>query len=559
MGARGLSGLAWLVAFICVAPMAAAGLAALMGDLDTWRGLARSVLPLYARDTALLVALVALGTASVGTGAAWLVTMYRFPGARALELLLVLPLAFPAYVLAYAYTDLLSHPGPVQSWLRAVTGWGPRDYWFPNIRSLPGAALMLTCVLYPYVYLLARNAFARQSGGAYLAARTLGQGGWGAFFRVSLPMARPAIAAGVLLAVMETIADYGTVAHFAVRTFSTGIYQAWFSMADRAAAAQLALCLLAFALVLAGLERAQRGEARAHGRGGGLGLAGKTPLAGWRGWAASLACALPFGIGFALPVVVLAEMAIGSGQSLADPRYLRFVANSLTLGAAAALVTVLGAVAIGTRARLWPGRVSRGLVLGAGLGYAVPGGVIAVGLLVPFAHLDNAIDALARARLGVSTGLIFTGTIWLLVLAYMARFMAVALNTYDAGMANVSPNIDAVARTLGTSPGRLVPRVHLPILKGSLLTAALLVFVDVLKELPATLIMRPFNFDTLAVQAHRLAADERLAQAAVPSLVIAAIGLLPVLLVCRAIARQGAPAPRAEAGVADPLRRSAAF
>ena len=547
MGARVLNGLAWLVAFICVAPMAAAGIAALMGDLATWRGLAASVLPLYVANTLTLVALVALGTAAIGTGAAWLVTMYRFPGARALELLLVLPLAFPAYVLAYAYTDLLSHPGPVQSTLRAVMGWGPRDYWFPNIRSLPGAALMLTCVLYPYVYLLARNAFARQSGGAYLAARTLGRSGWGAFLRVSLPMARPAIAAGVLLAVMETIADYGTVAHFAVRTFSTGIYQAWFSMADRAAAAQLALCLLAFALLLAGLERAERGEARSHGRGGGLGLAGKTRLTGWQGWAASLACAFPFVIGFALPVVVLAEMAIGSGQSLTDPRYLRFVTNSLTLGAAAALVTVLGAVAIGTRARLRPGRLSRGLVLGAGLGYAVPGGVIAVGLLVPFAHLDNAIDAIARARFGVSTGLVFTGTIWLLVLAYMARFMAVALNTYDAGMASVSPNIDAVARTLGTSPGRLVPRVHLPILKGSLLTAALLVFVDVLKELPATLIMRPFNFDTLAVQAHRLAADERLTQAAVPSLVIAAIGLLPVLLVCRSIARQGAPAPRAEA------------
>lgn len=545
MGARILNGLAWLVAFICAAPMVATVVAAMLGDLETWRGLARTVLPLYIENTLLLVALVAAGTAAVGTGAAWLVTMYRFPGSRLLELLLVLPLAFPAYVLAYAYTDLLSHPGPVQTWLRAVTGWGPRDYWFPNIRSLPGAALMLICVLYPYVYLLARNAFAQQSGSGYLAARTLGQGPWGAFWRVSLPMARPAIAAGVLLAIMETIADYGTVGYFAVRTFSTGIYQAWFSMADRGAAAQLALCLLAFALVLAGLERAQRGGARAHGRGGRLAGAEKEVLAGWRGWAASLACGLPFVIGFALPVVVLTSMAIGSGQSLTDPRYMRFVTNSLTLGAIAAAVTVAGAVLIGFRARLRPGRVSRGLVLGAGLGYAVPGGVIAVGLLVPFAHLDNAIDAVARARFGVSTGLILTGSIWLLVLAYMARFMAVALNTYDAGMATVSPNIDAVARTLGTTPGRLMTRVHLPILRGSLLTAALLVFVDVLKELPATLIMRPFNFDTLAVQAHRLAADERLSQAAVPSLVIAAIGLLPVILVCRRIAAgagRGAPA-----------------
>jgi iron(III) transport system permease protein len=539
LGERILNSLAWIVAFVCVAPIAAAALAALGGDLATWRGLVETVLPGYAANTLLLTALVAAGTGAVGTGAAWLVTMYRFPGARALEVLLVLPLAFPAYVLAYAYTDLLSHPGAVQSALRGVTGWGPRDYWFPNIRSLPGAALMLVCVYYPYVYLLARTAFGEQSATAYLAARTLGQGPWGAFLRVSLPMARPAIAAGVLLAIMETIADYGTVAHFGVRTFSTGIYQAWFAMQDRAAAAQLALCLLAFALVLAVLERVQRGQARSHLRGTAIGSLEPRRLAGLRAAAASGFCLLPVLVGFAVPVVVLARMAWGSGQSVADPRYLAFVGNSLTLAGVAAVVTVAGAVVVAYRARLAPGRGSRALVLGAGLGYAVPGGVIAVGLLVPFAHLDNLVDAWARANLGVRTGLIFTGTLGLLVLAYMARFMAIALNAFDAGLATVSPRMDAVARTLGRSPPRVLAAVHLPILKGSLMTAALIVFVDVMKELPATLIMRPFNFDTLAVQAHRLASDERLAQAAVPSLVIAAIGLVPVILVCRGIAGRG--------------------
>jgi iron(III) transport system permease protein len=539
VGERILNGLAWGVAFVCVAPIAAAALAALAGDLGTWRGLVATVLPGYVANTLMLVTLVAVGTAAVGTGAAWLVTMYRFPGARLFEVLLVLPLAFPAYVLAYAYTDFLSHPGPVQSALRAVTGWGPRDYWFPNIRSLPGAALMLICVYYPYVYLLARTAFGQQSATAYLAARTLGQGPWGAFFRVSLPMGRPAIAAGVLLAIMETIADYGTVAYFNVRTFSTGIYQAWFAMQDRAAAAQLALCLLGFALVMATAERLQRGQARRHLRGGRLAAIGAQPLTGARGLVASFFCLLPLFVGFLLPVAILGAMAAGSGQSLADPRYLRFVANSLTLAGLAAAITVAGAVLIGYRARLVPGRASRALVLGAGLGYAVPGGVIAVGLLVPFAALDNVIDAWARARLGVATGLLFTGTIWLLVLAYMARFMAVALNAFDAGLATVSPRMDAVARTLGRSPPRVLVSVHLPILKGSLLTALLIVFVDTMKELPATLIMRPFDFDTLAVQAHRLAADERLEQAAVPSLVIAAIGLLPVILVCRGIAARG--------------------
>jgi iron(III) transport system permease protein len=476
--------------------------------------------------------------------------MYRFPGARLFEVLLVLPLAFPAYVLAYAYTDFLSHPGPVQTTLRAVTGWGPRDYWFPNVRSLPGAALMLICVLYPYVYLLARTAFAQQSASAWLAARTLGQGPWGAFRRVSLPMARPGIAAGVLLATMETIADYGTVSYFNVRTFSTGIYQAWFAMQDRAAAAQLALCLLSFALLLAALERVQRGQAQSHMGGGRMGTLPPQRLAGTRAWAASLLCFLPVFVGFLLPVVLLATMASDSGQSLADPRYLRFVGNSLTLAGLAALVTVTGAVLVGFRTRLHPGRGSRLLAMGAGLGYAVPGGVIAVGLLVPFAGLDNLIDAWAREHFGVSTGLVFTGTIWLLVVAYVVRFMAVALNAFDAGLATVSPRVDAVARTLGRSPPAVLAQVHLPILKGSVLTALLIVFVDTMKELPATLIMRPFNFDTLAVQAHRLAADERLHAAAVPSLVIAAIGLLPVILVCRNIAAEGRAAtePKASRG-----------
>jgi iron(III) transport system permease protein len=539
MGARLLNILAWIVAIVCVAPMVAAALAALAGDAATWRGLAGTVLPGYTLNTLMLAGLVAVGTAAIGAGAAWLVTMYRFPGVRLLEVLLVLPLAFPAYVMAYAYTDLLSHPGPVQSALRAVTGWGPRDYWFPNIRSLPGAALMLTIVLYPYVYLLARAAFSQQSATAYLAARTLGQGPWAAFLRVSLPMARPAIAAGVLLAIMETIADYGTVAHFAVKTFSTGIYQAWFSMADRGAAAQLALCLLGFALVLAALERVQRGEARAHMRGGRLGGMEAVPLAGARGWIATLFCFLPVLFGFLLPVVILGRMAIGSGQSLLDPRYMGFITNSLTLAGIAAVLTVVGAIVIGFHARMVPGRVSRGLVLGAGLGYAVPGGVIAVGLLVPFAGLDNLIDGWARANLGISTGLIFTGSIWLLIVAYIARFMAVALQSFDAGLATVSPRMDQVARTLGRTPPRVLREVHLPIVRASVLTGMLIVFVDVMKELPATMIMRPFNFDTLAVQAHRLAADERLDQAAVPSLVIVAIGLLPVILVCRTLATRG--------------------
>ena len=528
---------AYIAAGACILPMIAVVAAAFMGGTDTAESLARTVLPRYVGTTLILVLLVTLGTTAIGTGAAWLVTMTRFPGVRLFEVALALPLAFPAYVLAYAYTDLLDHPGLVQSSLRALTGWGPRDYWFPEVRSLPGAAAMLTLVLYPYVYLLARAAFLQQSATAYLAARSLGQSAWGAFRRVSLPMARPAIAAGTLLAVMETIADFGTVSYFGVQTFATGIYTAWFAMADRAAAAQLATGLLGFALTIAILERISRGAARHHAAGRRFERLRPADLHGAAAAAAVFLCAIPVVLGFVLPVILLLSMAIGSGQNLFSPRYIGFVQNSLTLAGLAALLTVAAAVLIGFHQRLSPGRWSGTIAQVARVGYAVPGGVIAVGLLVPFAAFDNALDALMREMFGISTGLLFTGSIWLLVMAYVVRFIAAALGAYDGGLATINTNMDAVARTLGQSPFAMLTRVHLPILRPSVLTAALIVFVDVMKELPATLIMRPFNFDTLAVQAHRLASDERLAGAAVPSLVIAAVGLLPVILVCRNLGR----------------------
>ncbi|MBF9029437.1 ABC transporter permease subunit [Rhodobacterales bacterium HKCCE3408] len=532
-----LATLSAIAAGLCLLPVLAVVVAALGSGFDTVRALAETVLPRYAGATALLVVLVALGTGAIGTGAAWLVTMTAFPGRRLLEIALALPMAFPAYVLAYAYTDFLDHPGWVQTTLRDLTGWGPRDYWFPEIRSLPGAAAMLTLVLYPYVYLLARAAFLSQSSTAYIAARTLGRGPMAAFFRVSLPMARPAIAGGVLLAIMETIADYGTVSYFGVQTFATGIYQSWFAFADRGAAAQLALCLLIVALVLAWAERAERGARRQHAAGRRYEAMEPLTLSGPAAFAAILACGLPVALGFVLPTGLLLSMGWSSGQVLLTPRYLDFLQNSLTLAAIAAALTVAAALVLSVNARLHPAPSSRAAIRLAGLGYAVPGGVIAVGLLVPFAAFDNALDAFMRARFDISTGLLVTGSIWLMVVAYMVRFMAAALAAHDAGLSAINPNMDAVARTLGRGPRRIIGGVHLPLLRPSLLTALLIVFVDVMKELPATLILRPFNFDTLAVQAHRLAADERLDQAAVPSLVIAAVGLLPVILLCRALGR----------------------
>jgi iron(III) transport system permease protein len=529
---RILVGIAIVVAVFCALPHIGVTLAAFGAESDTLSHLAQTVLTRYTSTTLILLVLVSLGTFLIGAGAAWLVVMTEFTGRRFLEVALVLPLAFPAYVMAYAYTHLLDHPGVVQSLLRDVTGWGPRDYWFPEIRSTGGAAAMLTLVLYPYVYLLSRAAFLSQSATTVFAARSLGRTPVGVLFSVTLPMARPAIAAGVLLASMETIADYGTVSYFGVQTFATGIYTSWFSLADRAGAAQLALGLLAFALLLAVLERSSRGQARYH--------AGRRQepiprhtLTGPANTLAATACALPVLVGLVIPAIALWFMAMDSQQDLFSRRYIRFIHNSLTLASIAAVVTVAAAITLGSVSRILPGRLS-GLTLYVGrLGYAVPGGVIAVGLLVPFAALDNGLDAWMRETFDISTGLLFTGSIWVLIGAYMIRFLAAAIGAYEGGISAVSPNMDAAARVLGQNAVGTVRRIHMPLLRPSLLTASLIVFVDVMKELPATLIMRPFNFDTLAVQAHRLAADERLEGAAVPRLVIAGLGLLPVILLIR--------------------------
>lgn len=523
---------------MCLVPMVAVAIAAATGGWDTLVRLMETVLPRYAGTTAILILLVGMGTGLIGTGAAWLVTATRFPGRRILEIALALPLAFPAYVLAYAYTDFLDHPGWVQATLRDLSGWGPRDYWFPEIRSTGGAVIMLVLVLYPYVYLLTRAAFLQQSATAYIAARTLGQGPWGAFMRVSLPIARPAIAGGVLLALMETLADFGTVSYFGVQTFATGIYQAWYSFFDRGGAAQLALCLLIVALIIAALERRQRRGQRHHNAGHRFEAMQAIRLTGLRATGAILFCGMPVFLGFILPVLLLLTLGAEHFDNLLTDRYLRFLRNSLILASVAACLTVAAAVILGFNARLHPTRAAKAAVRLAGLGYAVPGGVIAVGLLVPFAALDNAIDAFMEARFGIDTGLLITGSIWLLVAAYGVRFMAAALSAYDAGLSTINPNVDAVARTLGRTPRSMLRGVHLPILRPSILTGVLIVFVDVMKELPATLIMRPFNFDTLAVQAHRLAADERLGEAAVPSLVIAGVGLLPVVILCFGLGRE---------------------
>ncbi len=503
----------------------------------TWAHLAATVLPDYIRTTLWLCAGVGIGVTLLGVGAAWLVTRHQFPGRATFEWALVLPLAMPAYVMAYTYTDLLQYVGPVQTALREAFGWRRADYWFPDVRSTGGAVAMFSLVLYPYVYLMARTAFLERGGATLEVARSLGLTPWQGFLRVSLPMARPAIAGGVALALMETLADFGTVSYFAVQTFTTGIYRAWFSLGDRVAAAQLALVLLAFVILVLVFERLSRGGRRFAETSLRRSGAGRMPLAGGRALLAWCACALPLAGGFVLPAALLGRMASTEGDAQFGARFIGLAGNSMLLAGLSALLAVALALLIGYAARVHRGVAMRWAHRVAGLGYALPGSVIAVGVLIPVTRLDHALAALAQQLFGVQPGLLITGGIAALVYACVVRYLTAAMQAVDSGLAKITPSMDQAARSLGHTPAQTLRRVHLPLLRGSLLTAALLVFIDVMKELPATLVMRPFNFDTLATQAYTLAADERLAEASTAALAIVVVGLLPMVVICRQIAR----------------------
>jgi iron(III) transport system permease protein len=515
------------------------------GSLDTLLHLGGTVIPRAALETGALVLLVMAGVIVLGTTSAWLVAAHDFPGRRVFEWALLLPLAMPGYIVAYAYTDFLQFSGPVQGALRDAFGWQRGDYWFPEIRSLPGAAFVFAVVLYPYVYLLARTAFLSRTASMIDAARSLGLSPWRTWLHVNLPLARPAVAAGALLALMETLADYGAAAYFGLQTFTTAIYRAWFALGDRLAASQLAAVLLLLVLLVMATERHLRGRARYFAAPNSARPAPRTPLSGAVGILAALACLLPLLAGFLLPTGILVQLLVPTLDEVPWTRYWGWLANTLTLALAAALITLAAVLVLSYLLRLQPDGRSGTLVRLAarlmGLGYAVPGAVIAVGVLVPLAAFDNALDAWLRATLGLSSGLLLTGTVVALLYAYLVRYFAVAQQPVEAGLARITPAMDASARSLGAGPIEVFRRVHLPLLSPSLLAAGLLVFVDVMKELPATLVLRPFNFDTLAVMAYQMAADERLGEAALPSLTIVLVGLLPVVWLSRAIGRASGP------------------
>ena len=519
----------WVIAGLVGFPIIAVLWSLTRGGSEAWPHLRDTVLADYTANTVLLALLVGCITAIIGVATAWAVATRDFPGRRILSWALVLPLAAPAYVVAYVYADLLEFAGPVQRTLRTVTGWGVGDYGFPAIRSLPGAAIVLGLVLYPYVYVLARTAFVAQAASLFEAARVLGASPRRAFAGVALPAARPVVAGGVALTMMEAVADYGVVDYFGVSTFTTGIFRTWFALGDRVAALQLAACLFVVGALLVFAEHAARRGRFSNPVARDV-AAPPIPTRGMWAALATIGCALPVILGFVVPVAVLLGHAVEVGDPLLGRGFGRFIANSFGVAGATAGAALALALWLAYSQRLGRERFTGIAIRGATLGYALPGTVVAVGVLVPLAMVDRSLARFAHAHFDLDLGLVLTGTVAALVFACVVRFLTVAYNTCHGGLEKVHLLLDDAARTLGAAPRRVLHRVHVPLMSGAIVSALLLVFIDVMKELPATLILRPFNFETLATRVYRLASDERLAEASTAALVIVLVGVVPVVL-----------------------------
>ncbi|MEC8081055.1 MAG: iron ABC transporter permease [Pseudomonadota bacterium] len=523
-----------LIALVLAVPVLIIAINIFLGGSDVWQHLYNTLLFDYVSNSFLLMLGVTFGTLVMGVPAAWLTSVCEFRGRSLFSWALLLPLAMPAYIIAYTYTGLFDFAGPVQTFIRDTTGLGYGEYWFFEMRSLGGAITMLSLVLYPYVYLMSRAAFLEQSSNTLEVCRTLGYSAPQAFIRLALPMARPAIVAGVTLAMMETLADYGTVQYFGVTTFTTGIMRTFYGFGDLAAASQLAGILLLFVAVLIFTERYSRRKISYHASGLRKASQRKVELRGRYGLAAWLVCAIPVIAGFVIPAGVLLFWALFEAETVGWD-FIQLSWNSFYLAALAALITVSLALVLAYAGRLHPTKGVQTAIVTSGMGYALPGTIIAIGVIVPLAWIDHRIIDWVKYTFDQKIGLFFSGTIIALLLAYTVRFMAVSLGSVQSGLGKVKPSMDMAGRSLGCSSAEVLRRIHVPLLKSSVLTALLIVFVDVLKELPATLILRPFNFNTLAVRAFELASDERLVDAAPASLMIVAVGLIPVILLSRSI------------------------
>ena len=542
---RGIAAHSWIIAgvvtgLLVALPVVVVAASIFQSSNGEWSHLAQTRLPRYVTNTVILALSVCTIAGFFGIVSAWLVTMYRFPGRKMLSWAQLLPLAVPAYLSAYALTDFFQFSGPVQTWLREQFHLVPGEYWFPNIRSLGGAIIILAFALYPYVYFAARVAFLELPRSALEASRTLGRGPLLTFLSVGVPLARPALVAGIMLVLMETVADFGAVDYCAVDTFATGIYRTWFGLESPVAAAQLSALLISVLFLLLGLEWILRRGNRYHRTTSRCDQERVTSLGMTKGILASLFCICPIAVGFILPASRLLVLAIREGDSRASQVLGELIFTTAWVACLASMIAVVLAVLIGYSRRLQKGILTGFSSTAARAGYAIPGPVIGIGLLMTLVWVDHAINDVSGSLLGEhwKPGLIFTGSVAALVIGYQTRFLAVSISFVESGFSRIHTRVDDAARTLGAGPTRTFFGIHLPMMRRSLLAAGFIVFVDVAKELPITLMLRPFNFDTLAVRVYSLASDERLEEAATASLAIIVIGLLPVFLLSRHIERR---------------------
>ncbi len=523
-----------MLAMVVVFPLLVVFSGWMQTESDVWEHLAQTVLGDLLANTFWLVLGVGVLVTILGVGLAWLTTMCEFPGRKHFDWALMLPLAVPAYVMAFVVLGLFDFTGPVQTQLRDWFGRG--NYWFPEVRSTGGVITVMAIVLYPYVYMLARSSFLTQGNSTVEAARSLGLSAWGAFFRVSIPTARPAIIAGLSLALMETLADFGTVAIFNYDTFTTAIYKAWFGLFNLQAASQLASILLVLVVIALTFERQLRGRAKYH-------EATRTTrvhrfrLTGWQRWGAFFVSATVLFFAFILPLIQLGIWAWEVFEEDFNARYWGLLWHTVMLGAMAAVLTVLGAMVLAFTKRYRNDVVVKSSVNIATLGYALPGSVLAVGVMLTFTSIDNILTTMATV-VGIEvSGQIITGTVFALVIAYMVRFLAVAFGPIDSGLGRIRNSLAEAARGLGASATMTMLKVYLPLLRPGLFTAGLLVLVDVMKEMPATMLLRPFGWDTLAVRIYELTSEGEWERAALPAITLILVGLLPVIILVRRSAR----------------------
>ncbi|WP_421210758.1 ABC transporter permease [Aeromonas enteropelogenes] len=526
----------WATALLLALPVLALVFSAFSADGDLFRHLADTVLPAYLGNTLGLVIGVVLLSLLFGVPTAWLVAMCQVPGRRALQWALMLPMAMPSYIVAYVYTDLLDYSGPLQAGLRTLFDWqSPADYWFPAIRSLGGAAWVLALVLFPYVYLLTRASFLEQSVSLIHSSRLLGCTPWQSFRRLSLPLARPAIMVAVSLVAMETLADFATVHFFAINTLTTAVYDTWLGYGSLATAAKLSCLMLLAVVLLIAMERRSRQRQQVFQKSMGHEQPLRYPLKGMRRWLAAIWCWGLVLAGFGLPFVILLDYGVRYFELSWTPEFVRFAGNSLLISALTALLAMGIALLLGFFSRLDGGVKSLLPLRIAAMGYAMPGTVLAIGVLVPLTALDFGINDLAEWLGRQGPGLLLTGTLTAIVFGYLVRFVAIAIGSVESSMGKISPSLDMAARSLGQGDGGMLRRVHLPLVRRGLFAGAMLVFIEAMKELPAALLLRPFNFDTLATHVYQFVSDEMLERGALGAIVIVLVGLLPLIWVNRSL------------------------